>query len=362
MRNSVLSRYLIKEFLVGLLNVTLIFSAAGVIMNLREEITYFADYNVGIVLPVALSFMIVPSILINIFPFIIFLSSMWVLIKLKNNREILSLKTFGFSNVKFVFLFSCTAFIVGIIILTAFNPITSIMVKYYEDVKGDYDLDKSHLASITNNGVWIKEKIGSNTNFIKSKKIEGDILIDVSIYNFDKNNILLERIEAKSANILNTPWIVNDGFKTVMGENSSVEEFETLIFNSTFNKAKLSSIYSNLDTLSFYKIMTEQKVLENKGYNSRLLKEKKHYYLSLPFFLMLMVCLASIFTLNSNDRRQNIYYIIISIIACVIIFYFKNFSMALGVTERIPLEISVWSPIIILTLFCSVGVIQINEK
>tara|TARA_B100001029_G_C14786357_1_gene299386 strand:- start:406 stop:516 length:111 start_codon:yes stop_codon:yes gene_type:complete len=36
--------------------------------------------------------------------------------------------------------------------------------------------------------------------------------------------------------------------------------------------------------------------------------------------------------------------------------------MALGTTERIPLEISVWSPIIILTLFCSVGIIQINEK
>ena len=65
-------------------------------MNLREEVTYFTDYDVGIMLPIALSFMIVPSILINIFPFIIFISSMWVLLKMKNNGEILSLKTFGF--------------------------------------------------------------------------------------------------------------------------------------------------------------------------------------------------------------------------------------------------------------------------
>jgi len=108
--------------------------------------------------------------------------------------------------------------------------------------------------------------------------------------------------------------------------------------------------------------MTEIDILENKGYNVRLLEEKKHYYLSLPFFLVLMVCLASIFTLNSNDKRQNIYYVILSIITCVVIFYFKNFSMALGTTERIPLVLSVWSPIIILTLFCSVGIIQINEK
>ena len=362
MRNSVINTYLIKEFMLSTMNVFLIFLAGGLIMNLREEITYFSDYDVGIILPLALSFMIVPSILINIFPFIIFLSSMWVLIKLKQKNEILSLKTFGFNSGKFVYLFSTTAFFLGIIILVALSPFTSLMVKYYEDVKGGYDLDKSHLASITNNGVWVKEKIGSKTNFIKSKKIEGDLLLDVSIYKLNEKNVLIERIEAKSADILNTKWIVKDGFKSSFGENGSSQKFEELTFESTFNKEKLNSIYSNLDTLSFYRIMTEIDELVKRGYNLKLLEEKKHYYLSLPFFLILMVCLASIFSLNSNDTRQNIYYILLSIITCVIIFYLKNFSMALGATERIPMVVSVWSPIIVLTLFCSVGIIQINEK
>ena len=102
MRNSVINTYLIKEFMLSTMNVFLIFLAGGLIMNLREEITYFSDYDVGIILPLALSFMIVPSILINIFPFIIFLSSMWFLIKLKQKNEILSLKTFGFNSGKFV--------------------------------------------------------------------------------------------------------------------------------------------------------------------------------------------------------------------------------------------------------------------
>ena len=50
------------------------------------------------------------------------------------------------------------------------------------------------------------------------------------------------------------------------------------MFNSSFNKEKLNSIYSNLDTLSFFKILTKMKELEEKGYNNRLLVEKKHYY------------------------------------------------------------------------------------
>ena len=67
-KNSVINTYIIREFLLSTFNVTLIISAAGLIMNLREEVTYFADYDVGIMLPIALSLMIVPSILINIFP------------------------------------------------------------------------------------------------------------------------------------------------------------------------------------------------------------------------------------------------------------------------------------------------------
>ena len=140
------------------------------------------------------------------------------------------------------------------------------------------------------------------------------------------------------------------------------KEFETLFINSNFDKEKINSIYSNLDTISFFKLVRNKSELEQKGYAPSLLEEKKQFYLSLPFFLVLMVFLAGIFTLNNNDNRQNSYYILLSIIACVIIFYLKNFSTALGTIERIPLVMSVWSPIIILTIFCSIGVLQINDK
>ena len=108
--------------------------------------------------------------------------------------------------------------------------------------------------------------------------------------------------------------------------------------------------------------MRNTEELIRRGYNSALLEEKKHFYLSLPFFLVLMVCLAGIFTLNDNEKKQNTYYILLSIIACVIIFYLKNFSTALGTTERIPLLISVWAPVLILSIFCSVGLLQIHDK
>ena len=287
---------------------------------------------------------------------------MWVFLKLKNNRDVISLKTFGFSNLNFLILFSLATIFISVLTLFAFNPLTSITVKYYEDIKGKYDLDKSHLASINTNGIWIREKDGENVNIIKSYKFEGDRLVDVSIYQFNKDNFLASRIEASEATISENPWIVRNGFKINFLDDGKREEFDTLKFYSTFSEDKLNSIYSNLDTISFYNLITNMDELVRKGYNPKLLNEKRHFYLSLPFFLVLMVMLAGIFTLNSNDKRQNTYYILLSIVVCVIIFYFKNFSTALGTTERIPMIISVWSPIIILSIFCSIGVMQIDEK
>ena len=42
----------------------------------------------------------VPSMILNLLPFIIFVSSMLYMIKLRNNKDLLTLKVNGFSNLK----------------------------------------------------------------------------------------------------------------------------------------------------------------------------------------------------------------------------------------------------------------------
>ena len=111
MKNFILNKYLVNEFLKSFFNVILIFIALGLIMNLFEEINFFREFNVSLLLPLALSFLIIPSILVSMLPFIIFLSSMALFIKLKNNRDLLSLKILGFSNTNFNnFFFDCFYF------------------------------------------------------------------------------------------------------------------------------------------------------------------------------------------------------------------------------------------------------------
>ena len=362
MQNFILNKYLVNQFLNSFLKVILVFVALGLIMNIFEEINFFREFDVNITVPIGLSFMVIPSMLVSILPFIIFLSSMLVFLKLKNNRDFLSIKILGYSNLKFLFIFASTAFFLGVLTLFAINPLTSAIVKSYEDVKGKYDLYKNHLASITANGIWIKEKIGEVTQIIHADNLNNNELTNVSIYKFDNKNMLFERIHAKTSDISNTKWIAKNVKKYKFGDDNTRENFETFVINSNYDREKLNSIYSNLDTISFYKLLRNTDELIRRGYNPALLEEKKHFYLSLPFFLALMVCLAGIFTLNDNEKKQNTYYVLLSIITCVTVFYLKNFSTALGATERIPLLISVWSPVLILSIFCSVGLLQVYDK
>ena len=117
-----------------------------------------------------------------------------------------------------------------------------------------------------------------------------------------------------------------------------------------------------MNTLSFISLITNYDQLNEKGYSKKLLNKKINEFISMPIFLFLMVVLASIFTIGSIDKKQNFYYVIVSILISVIIYYFKDLSIALGQTGRISLILSIWIPLIAIGLFCSIGVIQINEK
>ena len=77
----------------------------------------------------------VPSMILKILPFIIFISSMWFMMKIRNNKDLLILKVFGYSNMKIFFILAMTSFILGWLVLFIINPITSSLSIFYEKDK-----------------------------------------------------------------------------------------------------------------------------------------------------------------------------------------------------------------------------------
>tara|TARA_B100000242_G_C42952608_1_gene441700 strand:- start:22 stop:879 length:858 start_codon:yes stop_codon:yes gene_type:complete len=285
------------------------------------------------------------------------------MLSIRNNKDLLTLKVFGYSNIKIFFILALTSFILGWAILILINPITSSMSKYYEKTKSNYSRDIDHLVTFNKNGLWIKEYFDDTHRVISANKPQGLNLLDVTIFHLDENSNLKEKITSNKVNISDKKWILENVtiFKPINGvlESKKLENFE--IF-SNYDYEKINSLFKNFDTMSFIDIVINYDDLLDSGYNKSFLKQSLHTMLSIPFFLLLMTGLASVFTMNNLQKSDNVRLIVLGLITSVLTFYFKDLSLALGQTDRIPLILAVWAPVMALSFFTFIGVLQINEK
>ena len=362
LRALTINKYISKEFLKIVINMSLAFFCLGYIVNFFEEINFFKDYNVGIDLPLIMSALFVPSLLYNMFPFIILFSGIWFFLRIKKTDEIIGMKVSGMSNFSVIIIPSFVSIVLGIFFITAVNPITSTLVKKYESIKGSYEIDKDYLAAITVNGIWIKEKKLNNYSIIRAKSLNKENLLDISIYEFDNENNFVQRIEANSADITSLTWNLKNAQIIDKEGNVSFKNLNNLFYQSMYDIKKIKSLYSNLDTVSFWSLNNEIQLLEERGYSTREMRSKLQRSLAFPFFLLGMILLSGVFTLGIEFKENNWTYVFIAIMTSVLIYFFNDFSAVLGKTERLPVEISVWMPILIIFIFSAIGLIHANKK
>ena len=357
-KSILINKYLAKEFAKVTVKSILIFLSLGFIMNLFEEINFFKDIDNSFFYPILLTSLIVPSLLYEMFPFIILISSIFFFLKIKKSDEVTAMKISGMSNSSIILIPSVVAILIGVFFVTSINPVTSVLVKKYETVKGNFERDKDYLAAITKNGIWIKEK----DNIVRAAYLKDDKLMEVTIYKFDKNSNFIKRIQAKSADISSLKWNLNSVKVVDASGKTLLENVDNISYISIYNLDKIKSLYSNLDTISFWNIGKEIKLLEERGYSTKQMETKLQKSFAFPFFLLAMVLLSGVFTLGMNFKENNYTYIFITIITCVLIYFFNDFSSALGKTEKLAVEIAVWMPIVIIFVFSAVGMIYANQK
>ena len=66
--------------------------------------------------------------------------------------------------------------------------------------------------------------------------------------------------------------------------------------------------------------------------------------------------------MNIKYDKPKVFHLIFGILLSVVIYYIHYFLGVLGKSEKIPITVSIWLPIILLTIISSIGLIRINEK
>ena len=329
------------------------------ILNLLTELDFFKNLEVSSYLPLFLSFLNSPTMIFEMFPFIIFFSTQLFFIKLFNNNEIDTLKYSGLKNTKILIFLSILSFISGLVAILIFYNFSSNLKNVYMDLKSPHTNDGKYLAVVTKNGLWIKDIIENKILIVNSSKIKKNYLIDNFVTEFDNNFNLLRNIKSKKIDISNKKWFLID---TQIYEKNKKTINESLEINTHFNYETIQSLYSNLSSLSIFELYDLRQNYKNLGYsitdtNLHILK-----LISYPLYFMLMTLFSSLLMYRMKYQYNTTIKISFGLFLTVVIFYINNFFTTLGSTEKIPLILSVFFPLLLLAIINGVMLEKINEK
>jgi lipopolysaccharide export system permease protein len=230
----------------------------------------------------------------------------------------------------------------------------------YLEIKNEYTKDNKYLAAITENGLWIKDEINENINIINAEKIAKNKLINVDILQFDKNFSLLQIIYANEIDITSNNWLIDNAAFSKYGNLE--KNINNLEFQSNFNYNKIKSLFSNLSSLNMLALNKIKKDYDSMNYSTTEINSHIQKIFSYPIYLVIMTILSATIMMNIRYDKPKIFHLIFGILLSVIIYYINYFLSVLGNSEKIPITVSIWMPIILLTIISSIGLIRINEK
>ena len=353
-------QYLIKSLLKNIFLISCLFLILSFLLNIIEEIRFFKNLDLGISYSFLLTFLNVPSILYEIFPFIFLISTQMFFVNLFEKEEIIVLKKHGLDNLVLVKILIITSLVCGILIVSLFYTISAQMKHSYLSFKNKFTDDKKYLAVVNENGLWIKDEVDNSINIINAEIFENDTLKKLTITQMDKDFNIVKIIIGQSANIQKNTWKIKN--VEVYEIEQSKASYDQILFKTNFNKEKLNSIFSNLTSLTFFELLSMSKDYNQLGYSTLEINSHLHKLYSFPIYLMIMSLVGGILMLNIKYNKSKIVNITIGIILSVIIYYLNYFINLLGTNEKLPIIISIWLPHLILFLFCLTFLIRINEN
>ena len=355
-------KYLLLTYLKSFFFITFVSLSLVIIINLLGEIDFFKDLEVNSYFPIFLSTLNSLSFLFEMFPFIFLVSTQLFFINLFSENQINIFKYSGLKNSKIIAIISMLSLILGILIITVFYFFSSNLKNIYLELKSNYTTDGKYLAVITKNGLWIKDKIGKSNIIINSSKVENEFLIDNFITEFNENYEVERNIRSEKINISNTKWIIFDPVIFKKNDHSQNLNNKKIIFQTNFDYKKIQSLFSNLSSLSLFELLSLRDNYLNLNYSTIEIDLHLLKLFSYPIYLVLMTIFSSIIMLKIKSIENTTFKISIGLFLSVIIYYVNNFANILGKVEKIPLSLSVFVPIIILTLINILMINRINEK
>jgi lipopolysaccharide export system permease protein len=358
---SKLERYVLTR-MVGAVGVTLAVISAMILLvqfvDLSRTMGVRADVSASDIF--GLTLLKTPAVIEILLPFVFLGGGIGAFVGLNRRSELVAMRAAGVSAWRFISPAALAAFVAGIVTVVAINPISAALSARFEADRAR--IMASYLGD-TPKDIWLRQGDERTQMVIHAKSrdtLDGAVrLHGVSLYVYQKNKAgqpeFKRRLEATEAVLRPGFWQLKDVREAGAGE-SSVRS-DSLSIRSTLDSEAAVERFASPEAIAFWRLPAAIKLTEDSGFSASGYRLRFEQLLATPVMFAAMAVLAAAFSLRLVRLGGLAGLAGAGVGLGFVVFFFNQFSGALGRADIIPLFAAAWAPALVallsgLTLLC----------
>ncbi len=289
----------------------------------------------------------IPALSEKVMPFAVLFASIGTYLGLGSKSELVVIRSAGLSAWQFLMPSVLTAFAIGIVTVTLYNPMAARFKELHLQMMSEISEESSLVFSAAGTDAWLRQDGVDGQTIIHARNSSGQgaTLSNVTVYVYDQDDSFSARIEASRANLKSGFWELEDAW--VISTDREPQFHASYSISTYLSAAQVQESFSDPDTVSFWQLQSFITLAERAGLSATGYRIKYQELLARPLFLAAMVLIAAttslrIFRFGGIGRM-----VLTGILVGFLLFVVSKFLGDLGRAGRVNPIIAAWSPGII---------------
>lgn len=292
----------------------------------------------------------IPYLGMRILPFAVLLGGIYAFWRLARSSELVVARAAGVSAWQFLAIPVLFATLLGVFAITAISPLSAIMFSRAETLYAIYLKVGSGPLSLEGGQLWLRQSDSGLTPsgiailHADAVQMKGKVLRTghISILRLGPDNDLLQRIEAKKAQLGRQDWHL-DQVSVLKPDGMPVAQ-ASLNFPTNLTVARVQESFASPSALSFWSLPRFIRILKQSGFSATSHELAYQSLLALPLLCATMVLLAAGFSMRPA-RRGGAAQILAGGIACgFALFMISEVAAQFGNSGALPVTLAAWAP------------------
>ncbi|MBO1359521.1 LPS export ABC transporter permease LptG [Acetobacter sacchari] len=346
-----LSIYIARQFMLSVLSMTA--TLTGIVclfdfIDLLRRVATKPDVPTSLVTEIA--GLHIPYFFMEIMPFGVLLGGIVCFWRLTRSSELIVARAAGISAWQFLAAPLTCALLLGGLTTAVISPLSSIMYARAEALDSQYLRTGGGPLSLSGSSLWLRQLdsgldahgvaiLHARDTRLMKKQLE---IRDISIFRIDRNDHLIERIEAPIGLLAPGQWVFQQARTLRPDETAGEPHIVTLPTDLTLSRVQES--FASPDTLSVWALPSFIALLERSGFSS--IRHRLHFesLLALPILAGTMALVSAGFSMRPTRRGGVAQMIGSGVAAGFLLFTVSKVAEQFGNSGALPPLLAAWAP------------------